>query len=161
MFIDSQAVSTNPFAALTAVVAPAILTNACSVLALGTSNRLGRVVDRTRVVATEIASLERDTPGYRGWVAQRERLDKRAQLLLKALRSFYAALGLFISAALLAIVGSAAAAYGWQAAYQVVIATALGVGALAVSAVVMGSVATVREARLAVENLREEAKLRS
>ena len=41
----------NPFAVLTAVVAPAILTNACSVLALGTSNRLARVVDRTRVVA--------------------------------------------------------------------------------------------------------------
>ena len=36
----------NPFAVLTAVVAPAILTNACSVLALGTSNRLARVVAR-------------------------------------------------------------------------------------------------------------------
>ena len=48
----------NPFAVLTAVVAPAILTNACSVLALGTSNRLGRVVDRTRVVARELAGLE-------------------------------------------------------------------------------------------------------
>jgi len=48
----------NPFAVLTAVVAPAILTNACSVLALGTSNRLARVVDRTRVVARELAALE-------------------------------------------------------------------------------------------------------
>ena len=48
----------NPFAVLTAVVAPAILTNACSVLALGTSNRLARVVDRTRVVARELAAIE-------------------------------------------------------------------------------------------------------
>ena len=40
----------NPFAVLTAIVAPAILTNACSVLSLGTSNRIARVVDRTRVV---------------------------------------------------------------------------------------------------------------
>jgi hypothetical protein len=30
----------NPFAVLTAVVAPAILANACLVLALGTSNRV-------------------------------------------------------------------------------------------------------------------------
>ena len=30
----------NPFAVLTAVVAPAILTNACSVLSLGTANRI-------------------------------------------------------------------------------------------------------------------------
>jgi len=52
-------VAGNPFAVLTAVVAPAILTNACSVLALGTSNRLARVVDRTRVVARELAALLR------------------------------------------------------------------------------------------------------
>ncbi|HLZ90322.1 MAG TPA: DUF2721 domain-containing protein [Candidatus Acidoferrum sp.] len=51
------AVGGNPFGVLTAVVAPAILTNACSVLALGTSNRLARVVDRTRVVAREMAEL--------------------------------------------------------------------------------------------------------
>ena len=51
-----QFVANNPFAVLTAIVAPAILTNACSVLALGTSNRLGRVVDRTRVVASDIAA---------------------------------------------------------------------------------------------------------
>ena len=36
-------VASNPVAVLTALVAPAILTNACSVLALGTSNRLGSV----------------------------------------------------------------------------------------------------------------------
>ena len=36
--------SDNPFAALTAVVAPAILTNASSILALGTGNRVARVV---------------------------------------------------------------------------------------------------------------------
>ena len=47
--------ASNPFAALTAIVAPAILTSASSVLALGTSNRLGRVVDRTRVVAGNVA----------------------------------------------------------------------------------------------------------
>ena len=50
------AVGGNPFAVLTAIVAPAILTNASSVLALGTSNRLGRVVDRTRVVASAMAA---------------------------------------------------------------------------------------------------------
>ncbi len=46
-----SSIGSNPFAVLTAVVAPAILTNASSVLALGTSNRLARVVDRTRIVA--------------------------------------------------------------------------------------------------------------
>jgi len=51
------AAGNNPFGVLTSVVAPAILTNACSVLALGTSNRLARVVDRTRVVAAVLAGF--------------------------------------------------------------------------------------------------------
>src|SRR5271165_3376471 len=55
VFLQSAIVANNPFAVLTAIVAPAILTNASSVLALGTSNRLGRVVDRTRVVANDIS----------------------------------------------------------------------------------------------------------
>src|ERR1700730_1689052 len=85
----------NPFGVLTAVVAPAILTNACSVLALGTSNRLARVVDRTRVVADELTAFETGSPDFERWEAQLEPLHVRAQLLLKALRFFYAGLGLF------------------------------------------------------------------
>lgn len=44
------ALADNPFAAPTIVVAPAVLTNAASVLCLGTGNRIARVVDRTRVL---------------------------------------------------------------------------------------------------------------
>lgn len=62
----SPTVST-PFAVLTAVVAPAILTNASSVLALGTSNRLARVVDRTRVVTAELGEFEAGTADYQSW----------------------------------------------------------------------------------------------
>ena len=36
----------DPFSIRTVVVAPAVLTNASSVLALGTNNRLARVADR-------------------------------------------------------------------------------------------------------------------
>jgi hypothetical protein len=41
-------ITDNPFAVLTLIAAPAVFTNASSVLALGTGNRLARVVDRTR-----------------------------------------------------------------------------------------------------------------
>lgn len=54
----------SPFAVLTAVVAPAVLTNASSVLCLGTGNRLARVVDRTRVITAEISSLEPTSEDY-------------------------------------------------------------------------------------------------
>lgn len=61
----------NPFAVLTAVVAPAILTNACSVLCLGTGNRIARVVDRTRVITAELASLKVGTSEYQVRVASK------------------------------------------------------------------------------------------
>lgn len=48
--------SSNPFAALSLIVAPAILTNASSVLAMSTSNRLARAVDRARELARQLES---------------------------------------------------------------------------------------------------------
>ena len=43
----------NPFAILTFIVAPAILTNASSINALATSNRLARSIDRARKISSE------------------------------------------------------------------------------------------------------------
>jgi hypothetical protein len=100
--LDSMAASPmmeNPFAVLTAVVAPAILTNASSVLCLGTGNRIARVVDRTRVITAEMSALEPGTPDYHVRLTQLERLKVRAQLLYRALRILYASLGSFAAAA--------------------------------------------------------------
>ena len=111
--------SSNPFGVLTSVVAPAILTNACSVLALGTSHRLARVVDRTRVVAGEHAGFEPGTSNYKECFEQLGRLQVRAQLLLKALRVFYASIGLFAAAALVSVVGSIVTYYGRHISFSI------------------------------------------
>src|SRR3984957_1226663 len=96
--------SENPFAILTAVVAPAILTNACSVLCLGTGNRIARVVDRTRILTNELASLQPGSPNQEARVRQLEKLQVRARFLLSALRLFYASLGSFAAAALVSVI---------------------------------------------------------
>ena len=57
----------NPFAALSLIVAPAILTNASSVLSMSTSNRLARAVDRPRG-----RSRQRATGEWGGGPAGRE-----------------------------------------------------------------------------------------
>jgi len=118
----------NPFGVLTSVVAPAILTNACSVLALGTSNRLARVVDRTRVVASELAGFEPGTSNYEDRFAQLDRLQVRAQLLLRALRLFYASIGLFAAAALVSVMGSIVTYYGGHVLFQLAAGLALVIG---------------------------------
>jgi len=153
----------NPFAVLTAVVAPAILTNASSVLALGTGNRLARVVDRTRVVAKELAGIEPGAANYESLSVQLERLQVRAQLLMKGLRVIYGSLGLFATAALLSVAGAIVpywgTYYGQRLLFQLVAAMALLAGAAAVVGLASGCGLMVHETRLAVQNLAEEAKI--
>jgi hypothetical protein len=47
---------------LGAMITPAVLISACGTLSLGTSNRLGRVVDRIRVLSEVAESLAGDGP---------------------------------------------------------------------------------------------------
>jgi hypothetical protein len=159
MLQQSGLISNNPFAVLTAIVAPAILTNASSVLALGTSNRLGRVVDRTRVVYSDMA---RSAPGsfeFGEWMEQLTALRTRGQMLLRALRLFYAALGLFAASALVSVGGSVAAYYGQKSLFQVAAALAVMTGASAVIGLASGCTWMVRETRLAVQSLSKEAEI--
>jgi Protein of unknown function (DUF2721) len=152
-------VAGNPFAVLTAVVAPAILTNACSVLALGTSNRLARVVDRTRVVDRELAAVGPGGMNYESWMAQLAGLQMRTQLLVKALRVIYGSLGLFATAALVSVLGSIVTYYGQRILFQLTAGLALLAGAVAVVGLASGCALMVHETRLAVQNLAEEAKI--
>jgi hypothetical protein len=149
----------NPFAVLTAVVAPAILTNACSVLALGTSNRLARVVDRRRVVDRELAAVGPGGMNYESWMAQLAGLQVRTQLLVKALRVIYGSLGLFATAALVSVLGSIVTYYGQRILFQLTAGLALLAGAVAVVGLASGCALMVHETRLAVQNLAEEAKI--
>jgi len=158
--VQYTTVAGNPFAVLTAIVAPAILTNASSVLALGTSNRLARVVDRTRVVAAEVAALEPGNPLHQMWSAQLNPLRIRSKLLVKALRFFYVGLGLFAASALVSVGGSIAAYYSQKIMFEAGAALAVLSGASAVLSLASGCVLMVRETQLAVQSLEEEAELR-
>ena len=169
IYAATEAAGGNPFAVLTAVVAPAILTNACSVLALGTSNRLARVVDRTRVVARELTEQEpgsaerpwtgRSQSDYENWTEQLAGLQVRTRLLVKALRVIYGSLGLFATAALVSVVGSIVTYYGQRLLFQLTAGVALLTGAVAVVGLASGCALMVHETRLAVQNLATEAKM--
>jgi len=148
----------DPFSILTVVVAPAVLTNASSVLALGTNNRLARVADRTHAVTGQLATLDPAAKNYKFTVAQLSDLQTRAQLLLRALRCFYLGLGLFATSALISIAGSIAADSGGLPAFQIAAIGALACGASAVIALVCGCVLMIRETQLAVRDLAAEAK---
>ena len=87
------------------------------------------------------------------WAAQLEPLQVRAQLLLKALRFFYAGLGLFAASALVSVGGSIAAYYGQRPLFEAAAALAVLSGASAVLGLASGCVLMVRETQLAVQYL--------
>ncbi len=149
----------NPFAVLSFIVAPAILTNASSVLILSTSNRLARAVDRARALGKELEDCQ--DPGAEADAQRLRELDtaeKRSVLLVRALRIFYLAVSGFAAAALLSLAGAilAESAPTWVATLlgYVVIAA----GLVAVGSLVFGSVLLVRETRMAVEILSEQTE---
>jgi hypothetical protein len=112
-------------------------------------------------VAAELAAFEPGSPDYQRWLAQLEPLGVRAQLLLKALRFFYAGLGLFAASALVSVGGSIAAYYGERLLFEAAAALAVLTGASAVLGLASGCVLMVRETQLAVRNLAEEARIRA
>src|SRR2546426_12701156 len=99
--------SVNPFAVLSLIVAPAVLTNASSVLAMSTSNRLARAVDRARELSKQLEEAgELSSPEAVRRLRELAATEQRSLMLLAALRSFYVALGSFASATLVSLLGA-------------------------------------------------------
>lgn len=157
--MEYSSIASDPFSILTIVVAPAVLTNASTVSALGTNNRLARVADRTHAVSALVAKLDTSSPDREQLASQLPALQTRAELLLRALRFFYLGLGLFASSALVAIAGSIALSFGPNSLFRVAVLLDVLLGAVAVAALVGGCVFMIRETQLAVKGLAYEAKL--
>jgi hypothetical protein len=160
--MDPQA---NPFAAFSLIVAPAILTNASTVLAMSTSNRLARAVDRARELARllEIAESPAGQTNQEGR-AHADRLlneltaaEDRTTMLLHVLQSFYFGLGGFALATLAALLGAVVARFDTGALVALLETLAVAAGTLGVGALVRGSVILVRETSIAVRVVTERA----
>lgn len=150
----------NPFAVLSFIVAPAVLTNASSILILSTSTRLARAVDRARELSRELEA----SPGAGAEAKNAQCLreltvaEERSVLLVRALRTFYLAIGGFAAATLLSLSGAvlAESAPAWVATLLGYVVIAAGLAA--VGSVIFGAVLLVRETRMAVAILSEQTE---
>jgi hypothetical protein len=149
----------NPFAVLSLIVAPAILTNASSVLAMSTSNRLARAADRVRELSRQLEDPhETNTALASDRLYELGAVERRSLLLLGSLRSFYLALGGFASATLMSLMGAVLVSLEWAAPIvRVLEIIAVGAGVVAVGALVAGSGRLVQETRIAVEVMGERS----
>lgn len=135
---------------LAEMITPAVLISASGTLVLATSNRLGRVVDRIRVLADSAEELPQES-------TTEEVVEKRIQiaeqvvwlsvrlgLLQTALITFYIGICLLVASSV--SVGLSASANGRMAWIPV------GFGLMGAIALLLGAVTLVREAPLRLEH---------
>src|SRR5437773_4458586 len=150
--METISLTQSPFAVLTFIAAPALLTNASSVLALSTINRMLRTRDRMKEL---FAKSQADTePDAVRLVAQVDRVEKQAILLLRALHSIYVALGAFSGATLTTLLGAGLAHFqgAWLGALA---ALGLALGFVGVGGLVFGSFNLFRATQISLINIRE------
>jgi hypothetical protein len=148
----------NPFSVLSWIIAPALLTNASTLLVLSTGNRLARAVDRGRDLFKQLEDAVDLTS--REAIRRLEELtatEQRSLMLVAALRSVYIASGSFASATLVSLFGALIAPIGAEALVRVLEVCAVAAGLLAVGALIYGSVVLMRETRIVVQVLQEQA----
>jgi len=147
----------NPFATLTLIVAPAVLTNASCILSLATGNRLARAVDRARelTVTLEQHAEPDSSPLVRAMTRELKAAQKRMLMLIRALRYFYIAIGSFASTALISLIGAVVSLRFGELGGVVLEITAIIFGTIAVGSLVNGAFLLARETRVAVGAMQE------
>ncbi|HZL13322.1 MAG TPA: DUF2721 domain-containing protein [Verrucomicrobiae bacterium] len=147
----------NPFAILTFIAAPAILTNATSVLAMSTINRMLRTRERMHELFRE--SENAANVGNQKFIGQVNRVEEQALLLLRALHWIYVALGAFAAASLVTLLGGVAGQLGNEIFMRLVIGLGLLLGLAGVAGLIGGCVHLFQATQLSLMNIREEADM--
>jgi hypothetical protein len=156
--MDPVSFSQSPFAILTFIAAPAVLTNATSVLAMSTINRMLRTRDRMQQLFVQSEAGPKTGADAQRLLDQVNRVERQAALLLGALQSIYVALGAFAAASLVTLLG--AVLEHWQVGWlRLLIGFALVLGFIGVGGLVSGCWNLLRVTRLSLANIRQEAGL--
>jgi len=153
--MGSTLLTNNPFAVLTFIAAPALLTNASCLLALSTINRMLRTRESMRELWKE--SEREGQPRGPKFLAHVSRVEQQAMLLLGALHWIYVALGAFVAATLVTLLGAVAEQFGSPLALQTVVALGLVLGIIGVTGLIGGCVKLFHATQLSLINIREEA----
>jgi hypothetical protein len=149
----------SPFAALTFIVAPAMLTNASCVLAMSTINRMLKTRERMRELLTDSEKKDCPEEELERRDRQADRVERQATLLMGALASIYVALGSFALATLVSLLGAAFSSMESPWVFRAFAITGFLLGGVGVSGLVVGSSRLFHATQLSLINIREEAEV--
>jgi hypothetical protein len=152
--------SSNPFAVLTVVAAPALLTNSTSVLALSTSNRFLRASDRMRSLGEQLEENVLPPHLHKLIVHQVSRVERQGILLLNALRAIYVAMACFAGATIISVVGAVrASSASFAFDVEVIVSLSFLAGFVGVVSLIIGAYGLFQATRLSLLNISEEAAM--
>jgi hypothetical protein len=145
----------SALAILSAMITPAVLISACGSMILTTSQRLGRVIDRTRKIADHFEALAQAESD--GALVEEERsvlfdqlgrAAQRSRLLQRAMTALYLALSVFVATSI-AIAGAAITgqSYAWLP---------IALGVIGAALLWYASLVLIGESRVALGAVREE-----
>ena len=154
-----ETVTHSPFAALTMIVAPAMLTNASCVLAMSTINRMLRTRERMRELLHESEDESQPAEDAERNARHVDRVERQATLLMGALACIYVALGSFALATLVSLLGAAFVSIAGQTLFRVVASLGFILGVVGVTGLVAGCARLFHATQLSLLNIREEAEV--
>lgn len=154
------AVMDNPFQILSFILAPAIITNATSLLCMSTSNRFARILDRSRALYDKLKTpntlSEEEKTLYKDQIAF---LSRCSALVAKGLTWFFIAIASFVTTALISLFGAGVAFFHFEFVSEVVLVVAMLSGFVGFIGLIMGSSYLVREMWQAQHFLKLEVTL--
>lgn len=145
----------NPFAVLSFIAAPALLTNASCLLALSTINRMLRTRESMRELLKESENTAR--PQKPNFLEHVNRVERQALKLLSALHWIYVGLGAFVAATLVTLLGAVAGQLGSEFFMRLVVGVGLLLGIVGVAGLIGGCVNLFHATQLSMINIHEEA----
>jgi hypothetical protein len=155
----------NPFVVFTFLVAPAILTNASTLLTLSTSNRLARSVDRMRLIAAVLVSEDgARPPGAQPSLTRelaREQFgpsNRRCRSLIRALRACYTSIGCFAAATCVAMLGATLSFFGYMSTANGSVVAMLVLAGIGMLSITYAAVNLVRETTSTLDLISAEAR---
>jgi len=160
--MDPSPIVPGPFAALSFIAAPALLTNASSVLALSTINRMLRTRDAMKEL---LAQSERGEPGGSAaspsdaarFMDHVSRVERQATVLLRALHAIYVAVAAFATGTLVTLLGAGLAPLTGDIGIKVFAGIGVLLALVGVGGLVVGCTNLFRATQISLLNIRAEA----
>jgi hypothetical protein len=155
--MEAAAVTQSSFGIVTFIAAPALLTNASSVLAMSTINRMlaTRELMHKLYTQSEMGKLSENEAAE--LIKKADRVEKQAELLFRALRSIYLALASFVCATLVTLLGAVFASLHNAVLLDLLVGIGVAIGFIGVAGLVTGCVRLFRATQLSLLNIHDEA----